>query len=107
MSDDPAHFELLDRELCKHSTAVYWSVGDLLSDDPAHFAIISNADHYLFTKDTRRSTSTATPSTAPTPRRSVWGVARTHTAISGSPTSPTRSPTPICHRSAPSRAVCD
>ncbi len=25
----------------------------MLSDDPAHFAIISNADYYLFTKDSR------------------------------------------------------
>jgi hypothetical protein len=25
----------------------------VLSDDPAHFAIVSNNDHYLFTKDSR------------------------------------------------------
>jgi hypothetical protein len=25
----------------------------VLSDDPTHFAIISNKDHYLFTKDSR------------------------------------------------------
>lgn len=53
VSDDPAHFELLDGEMFSDSTAVYWSDGDVLSDDPAHFAIISNADYYLFTKDTR------------------------------------------------------
>jgi hypothetical protein len=51
VSDDPAHFELLDGDLSKDSTAVYWSDGHVLSDDPAHFAIISNQDHYLFTKD--------------------------------------------------------
>lgn len=50
-SDDPAHFELLDGDLSKDSTSVYWSDGEVLSDDPAHFAIISNAAHYLFTKD--------------------------------------------------------
>jgi DKNYY family len=32
---------------------VYWSDGSVLSDDPAHFAIVSNQDHYLFTKDSR------------------------------------------------------
>jgi hypothetical protein len=52
LSDDPAHFELLDGNLSKGSSAVYWSDGEVLSDDPEHFAIISNADHYLFTKDT-------------------------------------------------------
>jgi hypothetical protein len=29
---------------------VYWSDGRVLFADPAHFAIISNTDHYLFTK---------------------------------------------------------
>lgn len=53
ISDDPAHFELLDGDLAKDSTAVYWSDGSVLSDDPAHFAIVSNQDHYLFTKDSR------------------------------------------------------
>ena len=53
LSDDPAHFELLDGGLSKDDTSVYWSDGDVLTDDPAHFAIISNADHYLFTKDSR------------------------------------------------------
>ena len=52
VSDDPVHFELLDGNLSKDSAAVYWSDGDVLSDDPAHFAIISDSDHYLFTKDT-------------------------------------------------------
>jgi len=51
ISADPAHFELLDGELGKDGAAVYWSDGSVLSDDPAHFAIISNVDHYLFTKD--------------------------------------------------------
>ena len=53
ISDDPAHFELLDGGLSKDSTAVYWTDGGVLSDDPAHFAIVSNNDHYLFTKDSR------------------------------------------------------
>jgi hypothetical protein len=53
ISDDPAHFELLDGGLSKDSTAVYWTDGGVLSDDPTHFAIISNNDHYLFTKDGR------------------------------------------------------
>lgn len=53
ISDDPAHFELLDDSLSKDSATVYWSNGSVLSNDPAHFAIISNTDHYLFTKDAR------------------------------------------------------
>ncbi len=53
ISDDPAHFELLDGGLSKDSANVYWTDGGVLSDDPAHFAIVSNSDHYLFTKDTR------------------------------------------------------
>ncbi|MGZ5377934.1 MAG: DKNYY domain-containing protein [Mycobacterium sp.] len=53
LSDDPTHFELLDGNLSKDSAAVYWSDGEVLSDDPAHFAIISNADYYLFTRDSR------------------------------------------------------
>ena len=54
ISDDPAHFELLDGGLSKNSTAVYWTDGGVLSDDPAHFAIVvANNDHYLFTKDSR------------------------------------------------------
>jgi hypothetical protein len=44
---------VLDRGLSKDSTAVYWTDGGVLSDDPAHFAIVSNNDHYLFTKDGR------------------------------------------------------
>jgi DKNYY family len=51
ISDDPAHFVLLDGDLAKDSHVVYWSDGSVLSEDPAHFAIISNADNYLFTKD--------------------------------------------------------
>ncbi|OBA91969.1 hypothetical protein A5662_21575 [Mycobacteriaceae bacterium 1482268.1] len=53
ISDDPAHFALLEGELAKDSHSVYWSDGSVLSDDPAHFAVISDADHYLFTKDGR------------------------------------------------------
>jgi DKNYY family len=53
ISDDPARFELLDGGLAKDSRDVYWSDGSVLSDDPANFAIVSNQDHYLFTKDSR------------------------------------------------------
>jgi hypothetical protein len=53
VSDDPAHFQLLDGGLSRDSAAVYWTDGRVLSDDPSHFAIISNTDHYLFTKDSR------------------------------------------------------
>src|SRR5882757_8232780 len=53
ISDDPAHFELLDGGLSQDSANVYWTDGGVLSDDPAHFAIVSNNDHYLFTKDSR------------------------------------------------------
>lgn len=51
ISDDPARFVLLDGGLAKDSAAVYWPDGSVLSDDPEHFAIVSNKDHYLFTKD--------------------------------------------------------
>jgi hypothetical protein len=51
ISDDTAHFELLDGDLAKDSRVVYWSDGSVLSDDPAHFTTISDVDHYLHTKD--------------------------------------------------------
>jgi hypothetical protein len=51
ISDDPARFVLLDGNLAKDSAAVYWSDGSVLSEDPERFAIVSNKDHYLFTKD--------------------------------------------------------
>jgi DKNYY family len=53
ISDDPAHFELIDSGLSKDSANVYWTDGGVLSDDPAQFAIVSNNDHYLYTKDSR------------------------------------------------------
>ena len=53
ISDDPAHFELLDGGLSKDRAAVYWTDGDVLSKDPSHFAIVSTNEHYLFTKDSR------------------------------------------------------
>lgn len=53
LSEDPEHFELLRANLAKDATAVYWSDGSVLSKDPAHFAIVSDTDHYLFTKDGR------------------------------------------------------
>lgn len=53
LSDDPVHFELLGGNLAKDGEAVYWSDGSVLSDDPAHFGIVSDTDHYLFTKDSR------------------------------------------------------
>ncbi len=61
ISDDPAQFELLDGDLAKDSTAVYWSDGSVLSDDPAHFAIISNIEHYLFAEDSRTVRVNGTP----------------------------------------------
>ncbi len=51
ISDDPAHFELLDGELAKDSHVVYRSDGSVLSEDPTHFAIVSTADNYRYTKD--------------------------------------------------------
>lgn len=51
ISDDPAHFQLIDGDLAKDSHSVYWSDGSVLSGDPAHFAIVSNSDHYLYAKD--------------------------------------------------------
>jgi hypothetical protein len=53
VSDDPDHFAVLEGGLAKDSTAVFWSDGTVVSDDPAHFAIVSDDDHYLFTKDAR------------------------------------------------------
>lgn len=53
VSSDPAHFAVLEGGLSKDSAAVYWSDGTVLSDDPAHFSVISDDDHYLFTKDAR------------------------------------------------------
>lgn len=53
VSDDPAHFELLDGNLTKDGKAVYWSDGRVLSHDPEHFSILSDSDYYLFTRDGR------------------------------------------------------
>jgi hypothetical protein len=53
ISSDPDHFELIAADLAKDGAHVYWSDGSVLSDDPAHFVIVSNTDHYLFTKDGR------------------------------------------------------
>lgn len=53
LSDDPVHFELLDGELAKDTRVVFWSDGSVLSEDPVHFAIISDADHHLYTRDGR------------------------------------------------------
>ncbi|MGX9788270.1 DKNYY domain-containing protein [Mycobacterium sp. MMS18-G62] len=53
ISDDPAHFEVVEGSLSKDTTHIYWSDGTVLSDDPAHFVIVSNTEHYLFTKDSR------------------------------------------------------
>ena len=60
-SSDPAHFELLDGEMAKDGAAVYWSDGSVLSHDPAHFVIISNLDHYLYTKDAETVHVNGTP----------------------------------------------
>ena len=61
ISDDPAHFELIDGGLSKDSAAVYWTDGGVLSDDPTHFAIVSNSDHYMYTKDSRTIHVNGTP----------------------------------------------
>jgi DKNYY family len=61
ISGDPAHFELLDGGLSKDGTAVYWTDGSVLSDDPAHFAVVSNNDHYVFTKDSRTVQANGNP----------------------------------------------
>ncbi|MGE5698096.1 MAG: DKNYY domain-containing protein [Candidatus Sericytochromatia bacterium] len=53
ISDDTAHFQLLDAGLAKDSVAVYWSDGTVLSKDPSHFAVVSVTDNYLFAKDGR------------------------------------------------------
>jgi hypothetical protein len=51
VSDDPAHFELLDGNPTRDSRAVYRSDGRMLSEDTDGFAIVSDTDHYLFTND--------------------------------------------------------
>ncbi|MCV7321044.1 DKNYY domain-containing protein [Mycolicibacterium confluentis] len=50
LSDDPDHFEFLAGDMAKDRAAVYWSDGSILSRDPKGFAIVSDGDHYLFTK---------------------------------------------------------
>lgn len=50
ISDDPAHFVLIDPDMSKDSHAVYSATGQVLSDDPAHFVVISNTNAYLYTK---------------------------------------------------------
>jgi DKNYY family len=44
---------LLDASLSKDTAHIYWSDGRVLSDDPTHFVIVSNTEHYLYTKDGR------------------------------------------------------
>jgi hypothetical protein len=61
VSDDPAHFELLDGELSKDSTAVYWSDGEVLSDDPGHLRSSRTRTTTCSPRTRGRSTSTATP----------------------------------------------
>jgi hypothetical protein len=51
ISDDPAHFVLIDPDMSKDSHAVYSADRLVLSDDPAHFVVISNTNAYLYTKD--------------------------------------------------------
>ena len=105
ISDDPAHFELLDGELAKDSTAVYWSDGSVLSEDPAALR-----DHLRMSTTTcsprtvARFTSTATRSPVPTPRRSACCRAHTPKMPGASSISPSRSSTPTRRRSARSRA---
>ena len=50
---DATSFDVLDRSgFAKDRDHVY-QLDRPISDDPAHFAIVSNNDHYLFTKDSR------------------------------------------------------
>jgi hypothetical protein len=51
ISTDPDTFQFLASDLARDSTSVYWTDGTVLSGDPTNFAIISDRDHYLFTKD--------------------------------------------------------
>jgi hypothetical protein len=104
ISDDPAQFELLDGELAKDSHAVYWSDGSVLSEDPTNFAIVSNADHYLYTKDGRTVHATATRSPTPIPRHSKSCKALTRATVNASSTSTTRSPKRTPRRFGRSRA---
>ena len=73
ISDDPAHFVLLDGDFAKDRHVVYWSDGSVLSEDPAHFAIVSNADNYLFTKDGR---TVHVNGNDPMPTRDICSAAR-------------------------------
>lgn len=50
-SDDPEHFEFLAADLTKDRSHVYWADGSVLSDDPGGFEVVSDVDHYVFTKD--------------------------------------------------------
>ena len=104
ISDDPAHFELLDGELAKDSHVVYWSDGSVLSEDPTHFAIVSTADHYLYTKDARAVHVNGNPIPGPIPRHSKSCKALTRGTPNVSSTSTNRSPTPTSRRSGRSTA---
>jgi hypothetical protein len=99
ISDDPAHFELLDGELAKDSRLVYWIDGSVLSKDPANFAIISDADYSLSTKDSSPYTSTATRSPTPIRRLSKSCRGLTHATTAALFGSTTRSPSRTCRPS--------
>src|SRR5258705_6885834 len=47
ISDDPAHFELLDGGLSKDSANGYWTDGGVLSDDPPHLPLASPRPPHL------------------------------------------------------------
>lgn len=52
LSEDVAGFAFLDAGgMTKDGAHVYWSDGTVLSDDPDGFTVLSDAEHYLFTKD--------------------------------------------------------
>ena len=104
ISDDPAQFELLDGELAKDSHVVYWSDGSALSEDPTHFAIVSTADHYLYTKDARAVHVNGNPIPGADPRHSKSCKALTRGTPNASSTSTNRSPTPTSRRSGRSTA---
>ena len=58
---DTTSFDVLNRSgFAKDRNHVY-QLDRPISDDPAHFAIVSNSDHYLYTKDSRTIHVTGNP----------------------------------------------
>jgi hypothetical protein len=61
LTEDVTGFAFLGGGLTKDGAHVYWSDGSVLSEDPEHFEIVSDADHYLFTKDSSAVTVNGNP----------------------------------------------